>query len=200
MSTIAARLGGSKGTLWSYFSSKEDLFEAFIMRDAQPLTAAQRTALDPESDLRPALAGFCANLIRRVASPDGIALFRVVVSESIRFPEIGRIFWDGGPGRVNPMLIEYLSAQIARGKLRETEPEEMMNFLVSMCTGGPRMRMLLNLDQPGESDPQPEADAIVEAFLALYGAEAEHHQIANGRLREPFSSVRRRGSGTTRSS
>jgi AcrR family transcriptional regulator len=28
MSTIAARLGGSKGTLYNYFKSKEELFEA----------------------------------------------------------------------------------------------------------------------------------------------------------------------------
>src|ERR1700746_2932734 len=30
MSTIAARLGGSKGTLYNYFKSKEELFEAYI--------------------------------------------------------------------------------------------------------------------------------------------------------------------------
>src|ERR1700719_191142 len=30
MSTIAARLGGSKGTLYNYFKNKEDLFEAQV--------------------------------------------------------------------------------------------------------------------------------------------------------------------------
>ena len=30
MSTIAARLGGSKGTLYNYFKSKEELFEAQV--------------------------------------------------------------------------------------------------------------------------------------------------------------------------
>src|SRR5271170_7231779 len=30
MSTIAARLGGSKGTLYNYFKSKEELFAAYI--------------------------------------------------------------------------------------------------------------------------------------------------------------------------
>src|ERR1035437_7744928 len=30
MSTIAARLGGSKGTLYNYFKSKEELFAAYV--------------------------------------------------------------------------------------------------------------------------------------------------------------------------
>src|SRR4051812_22630064 len=32
MSTIAARLGGSKGTLYNYFKSKDDLFNAYVER------------------------------------------------------------------------------------------------------------------------------------------------------------------------
>ncbi len=32
MSAIAARVGGSKGTLYNYFRSKEELFEAYIQR------------------------------------------------------------------------------------------------------------------------------------------------------------------------
>ncbi|MFT3998253.1 MAG: helix-turn-helix domain-containing protein, partial [Asticcacaulis sp.] len=32
MSAIAARVGGSKGTLYNYFKNKEELFEAFVDR------------------------------------------------------------------------------------------------------------------------------------------------------------------------
>src|SRR5437763_16491787 len=32
MSTIAARLGGSKGTLYNYFKSKDELFAAYVER------------------------------------------------------------------------------------------------------------------------------------------------------------------------
>src|SRR3954471_15781656 len=32
MSTIAARLGGSKGTLYNYFRSKDELFKAYVER------------------------------------------------------------------------------------------------------------------------------------------------------------------------
>ena len=35
MSEIAARLGGSKGTLYNYFRSKEELFSAFIVDTCQ---------------------------------------------------------------------------------------------------------------------------------------------------------------------
>ena len=35
MSQVAARLGGSKGTLYNYFSSKEELFSAMVVEDCE---------------------------------------------------------------------------------------------------------------------------------------------------------------------
>jgi AcrR family transcriptional regulator len=168
MSSIAARLGGSKGTLWSYFRTKEELFEAVIEREARPVTLAQQTALDADGKLRRTLVQLCANLIARMTSPEGLALLRVVISESGRSPEIGRMFWDGGPGRIEPMLMDYFSEQVARKKLKNVDPAEMADFLVSLCTGRNRMRMLLNLEPPGSIDVEDEAAWVVGRFLAVY--------------------------------
>src|SRR5471030_3424689 len=47
MSEIAARLGGSKGTLYNYFRSKEELFGAFITDTCQGRATAIFDPLPP---------------------------------------------------------------------------------------------------------------------------------------------------------
>jgi AcrR family transcriptional regulator len=48
MSGVAEAMGGSKGTLWSYFDSKEALFAAVIDRAAAHFRADLTGALDPK--------------------------------------------------------------------------------------------------------------------------------------------------------
>ncbi|MET0363609.1 MAG: TetR/AcrR family transcriptional regulator, partial [Sphingobium sp.] len=71
MSGIAATLGGSKGTLWSYFSSKEELFAAVIDR----ATAAYRARISeileaPCDDLALTLKRLCTSILEKVTDPD----------------------------------------------------------------------------------------------------------------------------------
>ncbi|WP_156106301.1 TetR/AcrR family transcriptional regulator, partial [Sphingobium sp. ba1] len=55
MSGIAAALGGSKGTLWNHFPSKEDLFSAVLDRVATAYRAQLSQILDPCGVLEPTL-------------------------------------------------------------------------------------------------------------------------------------------------
>ena len=60
MSGIAATLGGSKGTLWNHFPSKEALFAAVLDRVAQAYRARLSQILDAEGDLEAVLLRACA--------------------------------------------------------------------------------------------------------------------------------------------
>ena len=51
MSRIAAALGGSKGTLWSHFPSKDALFAAVLDRVARAYRARLSQILDPDAGL-----------------------------------------------------------------------------------------------------------------------------------------------------
>src|ERR1700756_3627567 len=98
MSTIAARLGGSKGTLYNYFRSKEELFAAF-MTDA---CGEQANALldhmpDLGEDPHAALVETGFGLLTLVLSAPVMAISRLVVAESERFPELGQVFFETGP-------------------------------------------------------------------------------------------------------
>ena len=96
MNDIARAAGVSKGTLYSYFGSKDDLFDAIIR--AEFAQAAERLCtFRREGDVRDMLIDFGVRLIARMAEPNVLALARVVVAATEKFPKIGVAFYQAGP-------------------------------------------------------------------------------------------------------
>ncbi len=120
MSTVAQALGGSKGTLWAYFASKEDLFAAVLDQLIEDYGRLPR--LDPDGDPRDVLEGYARELLAVTLSPPILALNRLVIAESARFPDLGRLFYALGPERRLAVLAQWLVAQIARGRLCAADP------------------------------------------------------------------------------
>src|SRR3954465_6909653 len=81
MSVIAARLGGSKGTLYNYFRSKEELFEAFVRRACLRFAENLSTAPSAEGGVGERLIHFPRAFQTHLLSPDAIATQRLVVGE-----------------------------------------------------------------------------------------------------------------------
>lgn len=147
MSGIAATLGGSKGTLWNYFSSKEDLFAAVVDHTTSAYRAQLSEILEePSADLATTLTRFCVSIVQKVTSPEAVALQRLIMAEAGRFPEIGRIFYDRAPRQTNALLGKFLQRAIDRGALRDEEdPTEMGRILVSLCLAGSQQKLLVGL-------------------------------------------------------
>ncbi|HZU63967.1 MAG TPA: TetR/AcrR family transcriptional regulator [Novosphingobium sp.] len=165
MSGIAALLGGSKGTLWSYFCGKDELFAACIEEMTRAFREDLLKVLDPAAPLRPAVEGFCQRFIAKILAPDAIAFYRLLCGECGRAPEISRIFHERGPAVIEAMLIGFLTSHLAAGRLRGGTAMEMANFLFSMCMGMAHSRALLGI----EPLPGPTPEAIAATFFRLYG-------------------------------
>lgn len=168
MSGIAADLGGSKGTLWSYFASKEELFAAVLDSATVAFRSLMTSILDPELPIDDVLVGFAEKFISRITLPDAIALQRLIVSEVERFPEIGRIFYDRAPGRSRLLLAEYLSIHMEAGALRRDDPGEAAGTFLSMCAGSYPQRLLWGIEKRDENEVRREAARIAVNFLRCY--------------------------------
>ena len=70
LKSIAATLGGSKGTLWSYFASKEILFAAVIDRVTDAFRAQLSLILNPRDGVESALRRFGIEFLRKVSTTD----------------------------------------------------------------------------------------------------------------------------------
>ncbi|MES1971930.1 MAG: TetR/AcrR family transcriptional regulator [Pseudomonadota bacterium] len=168
MSGLLKTLGGSKATLWSYFRSKEELFAAVIEQVSASFRSDLQGILSSAGRLEAGLVAFCRRFLLTIGSPDAIATWRMVVAESGRFPELGRIFYDRAAGFTEATLSAYLARHVASGELRPEDPRIMAQVLISLCTG--RQNRLLwgvDIEEPGTIDLQ--AARFADIFLRAYG-------------------------------
>ncbi len=173
MSSISAELGGSKGTLWSYFSSKEELFAAILDQLTEEFQNDLMSALNPSAALRSALETFCARFMQKILRPQSVALHRLIVGESGRSPEVGRIFYDRGPGVIEPMLIAFFTRHIDAGRLKPSDPAKMKDILLSLATGILQFLVVLGIEQVDEQKIEARAAFITDTFLALFENRAD---------------------------
>lgn len=169
MSAIAAELGGSKGTLWNHFPSKELLFSAVLDRMTTEFREQVSLALIPSDDLETALRKFCHKLLAKVTSADAIALYRLVGGEVSRFPEIGRIFYERGPQQTQQLVADFLAGAMDRGQLRRDDPLGAARGLIGLCLYGCHQQMLLGvIDAAPPERAAEDADRAVDIFMRAY--------------------------------
>jgi AcrR family transcriptional regulator len=169
MSGIAAALGGSKGTLWSYFPSKELLFAAVIDRVTQAFRAQLSLILNPHDGIETALRRFCLEFVRKVTSPEAIALHRLVVGEANRFPEMGRIFYDRAPRQTQQLLAVFLADAMERGQIRRHDPLAAARQLIAMCMLGSHQHRLMSvIDEVSAEAIDAEVDGAMQTFMRAY--------------------------------
>ncbi|MBO9377489.1 TetR family transcriptional regulator [Sphingomonas histidinilytica] len=169
MSGIAATIGGSKATLWSYFPSKEALFEAVLDRATTHFRERIISVLVPEADLETTLRSFCRHFLEKVTSPEAIALHRLIVAEAGRFPEIGEMFYQRGPNTMIRLLGDFIELGMARGKLRLDDPRKAAKLLLALCLQGDHQQVLLGrIDRVDATQIAATADTAVDFLLRAY--------------------------------
>lgn len=171
MSTIAAELGGSKTTLWTYFPSKEELFAAVLDSKIADFQQELDGALIPSGGPEAALSRFGRILLRKILSPLSVALHRLILAEAERFPWIGVAFAERGPDRVRARLARYIAEEMEAGRLREGDAMLAARQFVALCQAGCYLDRLWRPGVALVTDPDVEVAAAVRCFMAAWGAE-----------------------------
>ncbi len=156
MSTIAARLGGSKATLYKYFPSKEQLFEAVMQQRCESVLAPLRDLRGSNSDdLEVLLAGFGARFLVKIYEPQALDVHRLIQSEGGRFPELAEAFFRAGPNAVVDELSSTLTRFVARGLIVCDDVTLAAGQYLGMLRGDRHLRFssgLLPAPEPDEID------------------------------------------------
>jgi len=171
MSTIAAELGGSKTTLWTYFPSKDALFEAVIDSKIEAFQARLDDALIPSGGTGAALARFGLLLLNKILDPHSVGLHRLIVSESERFPQIGQAFAVRGPDRVRARLCRYMEEEMAEGRLREGDPLVAARQFLGLCQSGCYLERFWRPGRAASTDPETDVANAVDTFMRAWGPE-----------------------------
>jgi AcrR family transcriptional regulator len=171
MSSIAARVGGSKATLYYYFPSKEELFLAVIDEKCRDAHATLADILADVSDFPHTLRSLTDTVIRMILDDNNIAIRRLITAESARFSELGRGFYACGREKGIATLTEFFARAQRAGGLKLGPPYAMAMTFLSLCEGELLIRKLWNVNpDPAEEEIVAAIDHTVSVFLAAYGA------------------------------
>lgn len=140
MDEIATVAGISKPTLYQYFPSKDELFLAIMAEERDHMLAS----FDPSGDtpMVAELYDFSWHYAEIVLRPDMLSLARLIISESQRLPDIGRVYQSSGPDRVLAGMMDYLLGQRARGRLAFEDAELAAEDLWGLILSAPRNKVL----------------------------------------------------------
>ena len=168
MSTIAGRVGGSKGTLYNYFRSKAELFVAVIQHQCE---LSQAELFDsPHPDMHVYLRHLAGRFARLMLSDEVLAMHRIVVAEAIRFPEIGAALYEAGPKRGKARVTAYLDQAIADGRMKPCDTGRAAEQAMELCLAGLYRRALWNVGaKPTEAEIDANVEAGLHVFMAAYG-------------------------------
>lgn len=146
MATIAARLGGSKATLYKYFPSKEGLFEAVMeSRCERVLSPLRDLRSSDEGDLEQLLAGFGARFLTKIYEGASLDVHRLIQSEGARFPELAQAFFRSGPDAVIEELRATLERFAATGQIVCDDLELAAGQFLGMLRGDRHLRFAVGL-------------------------------------------------------
>ncbi|MDD7971106.1 TetR/AcrR family transcriptional regulator [Roseinatronobacter alkalisoli] len=168
---IARVAGVSKATLYSYFPDKRQLFSEVYQTEILNLADGALELLSPDAPPEQALRGAAKRLIGYLMSDFGIAMFRICVTETPRFPEIGQAFYENGPELGRARLGAYFRQAVARGTLVIDDIDLAADQFFQLCQTTICDRMLCGVQTKfSDDDIARVAEGAVDMFLARYAA------------------------------
>lgn len=169
MDAVSAAAGVTKPTLYSYFPSKESLFQAMMLGERDQM-------LDVFE--HPSGQGMVADLVvfawayaDTVMRPDLLSLARLIIGEVQRFPEIGRAYQASGPDHLLRGIMRYLEHQRGARRLIFEDAELAAQDLWGLILSAPRTQALYMPDlQPDRAMLSRYIFNGLRVFLKAYSA------------------------------
>lgn len=169
ISEITAQVGGSKATIYSHFPSKEELFVECMTAAVEDYITGTVAKLDASGpDPGATLREFGANILNFSASPDMVAVRRLIITEASR-SGIGKLFF-AKISALRGHMAELLARFMASGTLRADDADLAANQLRALLEAELLEPLLLHVreDSPDEKEIALAADRAVAAFLRAY--------------------------------
>jgi AcrR family transcriptional regulator len=170
MGAIAKEAGVSKGTLYVYFKSKEELFEAIVEQQSGQ-QAEQIFTFNSSAELDAELTRLGIEFVRFLCRPNGVSAIRTVIAIADRMPELGARFYQSGPARGIGSLKRYLEEKVAAGILVPHDCEVAAAQFIDSCVSTTYKPVLFNFaGPPDDARIAYVVGVAVRTFMAAYGA------------------------------
>ena len=158
---VAKRAGVSKGLLYLYFKTKEDLFKAvirsFVVPKIDSLTAIIDSAeMSSEEFLRGPFLDFGKTV---PGSPISI-LVRLMIAEGPKHPDLLQFYWDNVVSRGLAGIDELLERGVQNGEFRRSVVNELPHLFIMPVVFSVIFKLLF-------AQQSPDTDKLIETQIDL---------------------------------
>jgi len=165
MDAVAQEADVSKATLYVYYAGKRELFAAVIADEGDQRSRVLITGEDGAEDFRAKLMRFGHAIQDLLIAPETVSSYRMVVGEAGRLPDLGRLYYDNGAGRLLGRLEQFFASAMEGGKLRASDARRAAEQFVGLVRGDLMLRALLGVD---ERVTAQQRDSVVRAGVDTF--------------------------------
>ncbi len=167
MSAIAARLGGSKATLYGYFKSKEELYVTAMLDNVKEHSSEFLSKLDSSIiDIEIVLKNLGGSYLFFISDFEFLATKRSALAQGAT-SALGPLLYERGPKHAWDQVASYLKQRMNDGALLQSDPEIAALQLKALLEAG--------IAEPALFGAKPlltverAVTLAVKAFMRIYG-------------------------------
>jgi AcrR family transcriptional regulator len=128
---VAARAGVTKGTLYLYFRSKEELFKAVVRQQLVPNLERAETMVAQSAAPSLTLLGRLVALMSQIMASPLSAIPKLVLTEAGNFPDLARFYLEEVVERGKALVRRVLERGIAAGEFRPIDVESAIHCVAA---------------------------------------------------------------------
>jgi AcrR family transcriptional regulator len=132
MEDIAARAGVTKGTIYLYFPSKEEVFKTLARETVSvALTGVAQRVREFKGPSRELLVTLLSSIAAFLKDKNRAILPKIIIAEAGNFPELARFWRSEVIDKALGMMTEVIAQGIERGEFRKLAPEHVARLCIA---------------------------------------------------------------------
>jgi AcrR family transcriptional regulator len=129
---VARRAGVSKGLLYLYFKTKEELFKAVVRSVVMPRVDALEAELDrSELTAEAFIRGPVLEFMKRVPGSAVSVVIRLMIAEAPKHPDLVEFYWENVASRGLGALQRIIDRGVADGEFRHSAVNDLPQLLLA---------------------------------------------------------------------
>ena len=132
MNDVTREAGVSKGTIYVYFQSKEDLFGALVEREKSAFDDAIRQILEESANVEEGLRRYARVYAHFILDTEMIPTMRILMGVLDRMPTLCQRFFASSPTNIKVLLQDYIAAANEKGELEVEDTDLAARQFIDM--------------------------------------------------------------------
>lgn len=166
---IVAICGGSKQTLYRYFSNKEGLFiEVLTHNTKNSVESVFKLSKKKNEPLQVTLEKFALKYLKVMCSNPLLGLFRIVSADFNKHESVSQQFWQSGPVDIHQYLIDFFETSEACCALNIKDAGLACDQLLALIKLDYQIMALLGIELPNDKQLNLHIKKAISAFMSMH--------------------------------